>query len=129
MVAKPVSLYSAWYGRPVVSLKYREDMNYITVDGCSSQEKEEVEKSRKRQTQRDFNWHVGAGRLAKHLGTLKGSWMAGRRGADDTQRHSQQMRRTLGILEDAGDSAADEEGDECQVCVVSILVRECVVIG
>lgn len=65
------SLYSAWYGRPVVSLKYREDMNYITVDGCSSQEKEAGEKSRKRQTQRDFNWHVRAGHLAKHLGTLK----------------------------------------------------------
>lgn len=39
----------------MVSLKYREDMNYITVDGCSSQEKEEGEKSRKKQTQRDFH--------------------------------------------------------------------------
>lgn len=38
----------------MVSLKYREDVNYITVDGCSSQEKEEGEKSRKKQTQRDF---------------------------------------------------------------------------
>lgn len=61
----------------MVSLKYREDMNYITVDGCSSQEKEEGEKSRKRQTQRDFNWHVGAGHLAKHLGTLKENFCGG----------------------------------------------------
>lgn len=44
-------LYSAWYGRHVVSLKYREDMNYITVDGCSSQEKEE--KERKVERERD----------------------------------------------------------------------------
>ncbi|ROK54666.1 hypothetical protein DPX16_21305 [Anabarilius grahami] len=60
---------------------------------------------------------------------VQGMWMADERGADETRRHSQQTRRTLGILEHAGDSAVDEDGDACQVCVISILVKECIVTG
>ncbi|ROL49414.1 LINE-1 type transposase domain-containing protein 1 [Anabarilius grahami] len=65
----------------------------------------------------------------RNMASQLGTWMADERGADETRRHSQQTRRTLGILEHAGDSAVDEDGDACQVCVISILVKKCVVTG
>ncbi len=50
-------------------------MNYITVDGCSSQEREEkerkVKKAERDRLKRVFNGHVGAGRLPKHFEPLK----------------------------------------------------------
>ncbi|ROL47371.1 hypothetical protein DPX16_23795 [Anabarilius grahami] len=52
-----------------------------------------------------------------------------RRGARATQRHSRRTGEHRGSWRHTGDSAADWAGDECQVRVISTLVRECDVIG
>lgn len=56
MAVKAVSLHSIGL-EAVVSLKYREDLNYITAHGCSRQEKERRKEIKKRQNRKDQ--HVG----------------------------------------------------------------------
>ncbi|ROL41182.1 Dipeptidase 1 [Anabarilius grahami] len=59
---------------------------------------------RRKWTDDEIRDALGRNLIRVFKGVEAGTWMADERGADETRRHSQQTRRTLGILEHAGDS-------------------------